>query len=75
MELQEVEQALVDLELLITSMPGPLTSPLASPTGITVTATTYPITVGGGGSAPGPNAVQAPLDLIQYFLQLRWWWW
>jgi hypothetical protein len=28
-------------------------SPLATPTGITLTATTYPITVGGGGSAPG----------------------
>jgi len=34
---------------------GPYTaSPLATPTGITVSATTYPITVGGGGSgAPG----------------------
>jgi hypothetical protein len=29
-------------------LPAP-TSPLANPTGITVTATTYPITVGGGG--------------------------
>ena len=33
-----------------TSMPGPLTSPLANPTGITVTAQTYPITVGAGAS-------------------------
>ena len=41
-------------------MPGPLTSPLANPTGITVTAQTYPITVGAGGSAPAPNAVCAP---------------
>jgi len=34
-------------------------SPLATPTGITLTATTYPITVGGGGSAPsnGSNSV------------------
>ena len=34
-----------------TGMPSPLTSPLASPTGITVTATNFPVTVGGGGSA------------------------
>ena len=36
---------------------GPYTaSPLATPTGITVTATTYPITVGAGGSsAPSPS--------------------
>jgi len=44
------------------------TSPLATPTGITVTATTYPITVGGGGAgathvcgsnvkSPGSNSV------------------
>jgi hypothetical protein len=33
-----------------TCMPGPQTSPLANPTGITVSATTYPITVGGGGA-------------------------
>ena len=32
------------------SIPAPTTSPLASPTGITVTATAYPITVGGGGA-------------------------
>ena len=36
-----------------TCMPAPLTSPLANPTGITVTAQTYPISVGGGG-AGGP---------------------
>ena len=36
-------------------MPAPLTSPLANPTGLTITAsTTYPITVGGGGSATRP---------------------
>ena len=36
-------------------LPGPLTSPLASPTGITVTASPYTIAVGGGG--PGsPSA-------------------
>jgi len=33
-----------------TSMPAPTTSPLASPTGLPVSATTYPITVGGGGA-------------------------
>jgi len=33
-----------------TCMPAPTTSPLASSCGITVTAATYPITVGGGGS-------------------------
>jgi hypothetical protein len=32
------------------SLPAPTTSPLASPTGIPVTATSYPITVGAGGS-------------------------
>jgi len=38
-------------------LPAPTTSPLANPTGITVSATTYPITVGAGGvggnSTPG----------------------
>ena len=33
-----------------TCMPAPLTSPLANPTGITATATSYPITVGSGGA-------------------------
>ena len=32
------------------SLPAPLTSPLASPTGITASVTSYPITVGGGGT-------------------------
>ena len=36
------------------SLPAPLTSPLASPTGLTATATPYPIQVGGGG--PGGTA-------------------
>jgi len=31
-------------------LPAPTTSPLANPSGITVTATTYPITVGAGGA-------------------------
>ena len=35
-------------------LPAPTTSPLANPTGITVTATAFPITVGGGGSG-GPG--------------------
>ena len=41
-----------------TSMPAPLTSPLANPTGITVTATAFPITIGAGGASvtgPGPS--------------------
>jgi hypothetical protein len=43
-----------------TCVSGPYTaSPLATPTGITVSATTYPITVGGGaagsGTSPGPG--------------------
>ena len=33
-----------------TCMPAPLTSPLANPTGITASATAYPITVGAGGA-------------------------
>src|SRR6056300_1493761 len=39
---------------------GPYTaSPLATPTGITVSATTYPVTVGGGGAiSPRPQGVQ-----------------
>ena len=38
------------------SLPGPTTSPLASPTGVTVTAQTYPISVGAGGSGGTPCA-------------------
>jgi len=37
-------------------LPAPTMSPLANPTGITVTATTYPITVGGGAAGAGPGA-------------------
>ena len=39
----------------VQSLPAPTTSPLASPTGITITATTYPITVGAGGSGGSPG--------------------
>jgi hypothetical protein len=41
-----------------TCMPAPLTSPLANPTGITITAASFPVTVGGGGSvdANGVNS-------------------
>ena len=42
-----------------TSMPGPQTSPLATPTAIPVSVTTYPITVGGGG-AENPGAPNTP---------------
>ena len=34
-----------------TCMPAPTTSPLANPTGLTMTITSFPITVGGGGAA------------------------
>ena len=37
------------------SLPAPTTSPLANPTGITVTAQGYPITIGGGGAPGGPS--------------------
>jgi len=46
----------------ISSMPAPLTSPLASSTSLTVTATGFPITVGGGGNAdpaPSPGSTAA----------------
>jgi len=36
-------------------LPAPLSSPLANPAGITVTAQSYPITVGGGGTGGGPG--------------------
>ena len=44
-----------------TCMPGPQTSPLATPTGITVTATAFPITVGAGGigGTPAPSGSYA----------------
>jgi hypothetical protein len=40
-------------------LPAPTMSPLANPTGLTVTATTYPVTVGAGGTSglsPVPNS-------------------
>jgi hypothetical protein len=39
-----------------TCMPAPLTSPLANPTGLPVSVTTYPITVGAGGTC-NPNGL------------------
>jgi hypothetical protein len=39
-----------------TCMPAPLTSPLANPTGLPVSVTSYPITVGGGGTC-NPNGL------------------
>ena len=36
-------------------LPGPTTSPLASPTGITLTATAFPIAVGSGGTGQSAN--------------------
>jgi hypothetical protein len=45
-----------------TCMPAPLTSPLANPTGLPVSATGYPITVGAGGPPAGapdqPSGIQ-----------------
>ena len=38
------------------SLPAPTTSPLANPSGITVSAQAYPITVGGGGTTGGQGA-------------------
>ncbi len=38
-------------------MPGPTTSPLATPTGITLTASPFSITVGGGGAANSSGSV------------------
>ena len=43
-----------------TCMSAPQTSPLASPTGITSSVTSFPITVGAGGTAPNPAAPSAP---------------
>ena len=42
-----------------TCMSAPLTSPLASPTGLTISTTTYPVTVGAGGA--GFGAFPSPL--------------
>jgi hypothetical protein len=39
-----------------TNMPAPLTSPLANSAGLPVSATSYPITIGGGGSGGTGNA-------------------
>ena len=39
-----------------TCMPSPLTSPLANPSGLAVPATSYPITVGAGGSSGSGNS-------------------
>ena len=36
-------------------LPAPTTSPLANPTGITVTATAFPITIGSGGTGQSAN--------------------
>ncbi len=38
-----------------TGMPGPQTSPLANPCGVTITQTDFPITVGAGGAAASPS--------------------
>jgi len=43
-------------------LPAPLTSPLANPTGVTVTASAFPITVGAGG--PGGTAQQPVPSII-----------
>ena len=43
-----------------TCMSAPQTSPLATPTGITASVASFPITVGAGGTAPNPAAASAP---------------
>jgi hypothetical protein len=43
-------------------------SPLATPTSLPVSVTTYPITVGGGG-APSPCKARKLMDQIQFFQQ------
>ena len=43
-----------------TCMPAPSTSPLANPSGLTVPATAYPITVGAGGSGGAGNGCSVP---------------
>ena len=43
-----------------TCMPAPLTSPLANPTGLPVTATGYPITIGAGGTGGSGNYPNPP---------------
>ena len=50
-----------------TCMSAPQTSPLASPTGITISAQAYPITIGAGGSRPEPNATCAPAGSASIF--------
>ena len=50
-----------------TCMPAPLTSPLADPTGVPVSVTTYPITVGAGASASpgvGPSGSNSVFSTI-----------
>jgi hypothetical protein len=61
------------------SLPAPTTSPLASPTGITVTATAYPITVGAGGAggsggptSPAQIGVSGSNSVFQYNYISRW---
>ena len=43
-----------------TGMPAPNTSPLANPTGLTLPAAAYPITVGAGGAGGNPANAGAP---------------
>ena len=50
-----------------TCMPAPQTSPLANPTGITVAAQAYPISVGAGATRTDPNVPQAPAGSSSIF--------
>ena len=53
-------------------------SPLDAGSGLTVSAQTYPITVGGGGTAAGAPAAQAPSGSNSVFSTItssRWWRW
>jgi len=42
------------------SLPAPTTSPLANPTGLTLSAQTYPVTVGGGGAGGASQQAAIP---------------
>jgi hypothetical protein len=63
-----------------TCMPAPLTSPLASPSGLPVSIQGYPITVGGGGagspSGNAPTTASSPGSNTVFFNNniYRWWW-
>ena len=48
-------------------MPAPTTSPLANPTGLTVTATAFPITIGAGGAKAGGDNTKGTAGSVTTF--------